>query len=72
MDVYKIEILVINHDEMSEKDIVRSIENAKYPNRCISPRVKRMTVRVIEWDAGNHPLNINSKHDEAYRELFEK
>ena len=70
MDVFKIEILVIDHDELGSKEIAEVIQNTKYPNRCIYPQVKKMTVRSIEW-SDDHPLNIRATADEAYSLLFE-
>ena len=71
MNVYKIEILVIDHDELGSVGIAETIQNTKYPNRCIYPEVKRITVRSVEW-SDDHPLNIRATADEFYRELFEK
>ena len=72
MKVYKIELLVIDFDELGKDSIIREIENANYPNDCLSPRVKL----VIEKDIGewhdDHPLNKLATMDAAYREIFDK
>jgi len=72
MNVYKIEIMVIDHDSMGSKAIAETIENTRYPNRCIYPVVKSVTTKRIDWNDGNNPLNENSTHDKFYEELFEK
>jgi hypothetical protein len=42
---------------MGMEDIVRTIENQKYPNWCICPQVISSEERDIgEWD-DSHPLN---------------
>lgn len=70
MKVYKIEIPVIDFDDIGEYDIREVLENAHYPNRCISPQVKSVEGRDIgEW-TDEHPLNNRTTTDAAYRELF--
>ncbi len=70
MKAYKLEILVIDHDECGPDDIASAIENARYPNRCISPKVKAIEEKDIgEWH-DRHPLNLNSTSDEEYRRIF--
>lgn len=72
MKAYKIELLVIDFDELGKDGIIREIENANYPNDCLSPRVKS----VIEKDIGewhdDHPFNKRNTADAAYKELFNK
>ena len=48
MKAYKIEILVIDFDELGPQSIVSEIENVNYPNDCLSPQVKS----IIEKDNG--------------------
>jgi hypothetical protein len=69
MKAHKVELLVIDFDDVG--DGIRDIlEGTKYPNRCISPQVKRITtVDIGEWD-DKHPLNLNSTADAAYERYF--
>ena len=56
MKAYLVTLLVVDHDEVGSglKDV---IENTKYPNRCIIPRVIDLLESEIgEWD-DDHPLN---------------
>ena len=61
MKAYKIELLIEDHDEIGIDQIIDVIENARYPNRCISPEV----IGVMESDIGewhdDHPLNLMSE-----------
>jgi hypothetical protein len=57
MKAYKIEILVVDHDEVGKADIVELIENVRYPNHALSPVVLSIIGRDIgEWH-DDHPLN---------------
>lgn len=70
MKAYKIELLIINFDDLSEEDIVTEIENVRYPNDCISPQVKSVEVKDIgEWH-DSHPLNKSDSCDAEYKRLF--
>ena len=72
MKVTKLEIIVIDFDKIGEKDIADLVENARYPNRCISPSVISVESRDIgEW-SDDHPLNKTDTADEFARNLFGK
>ena len=40
MKVYKIEMMIIDFDDVGEEDIKTIIEDAHYPNHCIAPQIK--------------------------------
>lgn len=70
MKIYRIEVLVVDTDQIGEKEIKDVIENARYPNRCISPQVKKIESRDIgEWH-DDHPLNNTNTADAEYQRLF--
>lgn len=70
MNVHKVELLIIDFDDVGKDGIASVIENTCYPNHCISPQVKNIqTVDIGEW-RDNHPLNIQDKCDEEYKKLF--
>jgi hypothetical protein len=72
MKVYKIEIMVINHDDLPLSEIEDVIENTRYPNRCIEPQVMNSDVREIgEWD-DDGPLNDPKTVEAEYDRLFAK
>lgn len=70
MNVYKIEIMVLDMDEVGEEGIRYHIEHARYPNRCISPEVKSIEVRDIGQWHDDHPLNKATTADAEYRRVF--
>lgn len=71
MRVYKVTLMIIDFDNIGVVEMKEVIENTHYPNRCISPKVKRIEGRDIgEWSDDN-PLNSRSASDETFRKLFE-
>lgn len=69
MKAYKVELLIIDFDNVGD-DLKMYLEEARYPNRCISPQVKKIEVRDIgEWD-DDHPLNKRATADAEYNRLF--
>lgn len=72
MNVLKLEVLIINHDKLETEDIKSAIEEANYPNDCISPIVENIqSVEIGEW-SDDHPLNRESTHKEEYDKMFHK
>lgn len=70
MKAYKVELLIIDHDEMGGDGIKDVIENVKYPNYCIAPEVKQINcVDIGEWN-DDHPLNSYATSDDEYKRLF--
>lgn len=67
--VYKIELMVIDHDGIGEDDIVALLEHTRYANHAISPRVMGVDDREVEW-SDDHPLNQIGGCDAAYDALF--
>ena len=72
MKAYKIELLVIDYEDMGEEEIRMEIENARYANDCINPAIKSVERRAIgQWN-DDHPLNKKSTADAEYWRLFKK
>lgn len=69
MNVYKIELLVIDFDSIGPDEVRDVIENTHYVNHCISPKVKDIVIRQIEW-SDDHPLNHKSTAYAEYHRLF--
>uniref|UniRef100_A0A6H1ZV60 Uncharacterized protein n=1 Tax=viral metagenome TaxID=1070528 RepID=A0A6H1ZV60_9ZZZZ len=71
MKVYKIEVMVIDFDELGPTSIVSAMENVRYPNCCIiNLRVKDIEgVDIGEW-SDDHPLNNSNTENEEYGRLF--
>lgn len=56
MKAYLVTVLVVDHDEVGT-GLQEIIEDAHYPNRCISPYViDLLEAEIGEWD-DDHPLN---------------
>ena len=72
MKAYKVELLIIDFDDIGAEAVATELENANYGNDCIAPQVKSVTGRDIgEWD-DNHPLNCEDTSDKEYNRLFGK
>lgn len=70
MKVTKVELMIIDHDELGEDEIASVLTNSRYPNHCIMPMVQSMrTIDIGEW-RDDHPLNITATSSEAYAKLF--
>lgn len=69
MKVFKIELLVIDFDGLGEEGVRHELTNVRYANDCISPNVKSIEARDIEW-SDDHPLNMRTTADAEFRRLF--
>ena len=70
MKAYKIEVLIIDFEGLGEQLIREELEDANFPNDCISIKVKNIEGKDIgEWH-DDHPLNKRLTCDEEYRKLF--
>ena len=70
MNVYKVELYVVDFDGLGEDEVVSVLQNTKYPNRCIDPYVKHIDSRKVEW-SDEHPLNNIHRRDSELEDLFE-
>lgn len=67
---YKIELLIVDHDELGPEEIKTVIENQKFPNWCISPNVMNVEERDIgEW-GDDHLLNSLESMASEYERIF--
>lgn len=70
MKAYKVELLIIDHDEVGVEDMKLILEETKYSNRCIHPTIMAVEEADIgEWD-DDHPLNDTRTQKDEYRRLF--
>lgn len=68
MKAYKVELLVIDHDDVGEGEITFFLEDVKY----IYPKVMSIQSKDIgEWD-DDHPLNQRDQYRQFYEELFKE
>jgi hypothetical protein len=69
MKVYKITLLVVDHDALGAAEIKSVIEDTNYPNDCIAPSVVGMDTREVTWSDG-HPLNSHETKRAEFQRLF--
>jgi hypothetical protein len=55
--VYRVELMIIDHDGIGGVEIADVLQNAHYPNRCIAPEVMDIESRDIGKWSDDHPLN---------------
>lgn len=67
--VYKIELLIVDHDGIGSEEIKTILESSCYPNDCLSPSVQTIDEREIEW-TDDHPLNYQTTKNAEYKRLF--
>ena len=70
MKVYKIELLILDHDALGPEEIRTVLENTNYPNDCIRPQIASVEEREVEW-ADDHPLN-RAGWIGTFRNMFNK
>ena len=70
MKVHSVTLTIIDIDDIGADEIKSVIENAHYPNRCISPDVVNIeTADVGEWHY-EHPLNDKRTANAEWMRLF--
>lgn len=68
MKAYKVELLVIDHNDVGEGEITFVLEDVKY----IYPKVMSIQSKDIgEWD-DDHPLNQRDQYRPFYEKLFKE
>lgn len=66
--VYRIELMVLDSDDLGPDAVRSEIEAVSYPNDCIAPLVARIEERAVEW-TDDHPLN-RPGWQRAFAEMF--
>ena len=67
--VVKVELMIVDHDGIGVEEITSVLENTRYPNHCIAPRVMSLRSVEVDW-SDEHPLNKYSTMIATYDELF--
>lgn len=66
--VHMVTLMIVDHDQVS--DLVRILEDARYPNHCIKPVVMGIETKVVKnWD-DSHPLNNTKTMRDAFNQMF--
>jgi len=69
VNIYKLDVYIIDHDECGADEIKTVIENQRYPNRCTSPHVDTIKeFQIPSWNE-SHPLNKRGS-EELMRSIF--
>lgn len=70
MYAHKVELLVLDADNLGADEVQSVIENTNYPNRCISVSALKMhSIKVYDW-SDEHPLNNRNSQHEAVKIMF--
>ena len=71
MNVYKLTLMVFDHEGLGEQEITRIIQGQKYPDWCIFPKViETQSVDIGPWRY-DHPLNDTTTQRDEFNKLFE-
>ncbi len=71
MKVYKLVVMVIDHDAVGADGIAEELHCANYGNDCIAPKVMSCEERDIgKWEDSN-PLNHRDEQAGEFKRLFE-
>ena len=66
MKAYKVEVLVLDNEQLGEDSIKYLLENVKW----VYPKIMSIQSKEIgEWD-DDHPLNKKDEAEQYYQELF--
>lgn len=67
--VHRVVLLVVDDDNLNADGVRSVIENVRYPNHCIAPRVMQINTCEVEW-TDDHPLNRSATVRSAFAEMF--
>jgi hypothetical protein len=71
MQIHKIVLTIIDFDEIGAESCREVLENTKYPNRGISPKVHGIETREIGQWHDEHPLNYRATSSAEITRLFQ-
>ena len=70
MNIHRVVLYVIDFDDLGANEVQQVIENARYSNHCISPKVSEVQTRDIGPWSDEHPLNKTSTAEATRDALF--
>jgi len=72
MKVHKLEVIILDFDDLGADGVRETLENQKFPNYCFAPNVQTIrTAEIGEW-SDDHPLNKHDTFDKTIEQLFGK
>ncbi len=69
IQVHRIVLLVVDHDGLGSEEASEILENNRYPNHCMYPRVIGVETAEVEW-SDEHPLNRSGDITQAIVDTF--
>ena len=70
MKVYRVTLMILDFDNVGEQGIIDTLEETRYPNRCISPKVMDIDSADIGPWHDDHPLNKRDTMRDTFQQLF--
>ena len=71
MKAYRIEVLIIDFEEIGGEVIAELMERVRYPNDCVSPLVMSQQEADIGTWSDDHALNHGKTLRAEYERLFD-
>lgn len=72
MKVYKVTLMILDHDELGLEEIKTVIQEENFPNDCIAPSVMDIeSAEIGEWEDSNL-LNHRDTKKQEFDRLFSK
>lgn len=72
MKAYKVELVIIDFDKLGPEGILDTLEETRYANDCIYPKVVNIeSADIGEW-TDEHPLNNSNSMLREYNRLFKE
>lgn len=73
MNIYKIELFIIDSDDIGEQEIIAVLEDTPYPNSCISPIIDNVkSIQITDDEFEESKLSSFESELEGCRDLFNK
>lgn len=69
VQVHKVTLMVVDHDGLGADGLQAVLEETRYPNRCISPRVAQVATVEVGW-VDDNPLNYEATWRAEFERLF--
>lgn len=69
--VHRIVLLVVDHDDLGANGVIDVLENVRYPNHCIYPKVMTVDTCVTDW-TDDHPLNSDRTMQKEFEKMFDR
>ena len=69
--IHKVVLLVTDHDGMGQEEVTNVLQETRYPNHCIYPKVMGIETKEIDYE-DSHPLNQRDTARAAFNDLFKE